>query len=219
MTYFLISLTNKCNKSCDYCVVKQWRNNPDFPDKITAGDLILFLGKELQAGDVAELTGGEPTLFPDLTVLLDWLKKHGAKAIIRTNGLNLGGWRRCYDNLIVVLARHDSDEDYMGKRKKHLLPQDLVLDGIPEHVKQKEQGKPVFVNDETSPLTSHPFAKAFFITPDGKIKFMPCCNEDLGTVWDCKPRKYHCCGNCPYMLGAWNLASRIGNCKTFREGA
>jgi hypothetical protein len=220
VTYFLISLTNKCNKKCSYCVVEQWLNKPDFPDKITASDLILFLEKEFQPSDVVELTGGEPTLFPGLIMLLDWLKEHEAKVIIRTNGLNLGGWRRCYDNLVIVLARHDSDEDYMSKRKEYLLPHDLVLDGIPEHIKQKEQDKPIFVNDETSPLTSYPFTKAFFITNDGKIKFMPCCSEDLGTVWDYKPRKYHCCDNCPYMLGAWNLASRIRNGKTFKaEGA
>jgi Molybdenum cofactor biosynthesis enzyme len=206
MTYFLISLTNKCNKQCDYCVVKQWLNNPDFPDKATAKDFISFLEKEFNPGDVVELTGGEPTLFPDLTVLLDWLKEHEAKAIIRTNGLNLGDWRRCYDNLVAVLAKHDSSDGYIAERKKYLLPQDLVLDGIPEHIKQKEQNKPIFMTDETSPLASHPFTKAFFITNDGKVKFMPCVDRDMGTVWDFKPENWHCCGNCPYMLGAWNLA-------------
>jgi len=209
MTYFLISLTNRCNKSCDYCVVKQWVNNPDFPDKATAEDFIMFLGKELQSGDVVELTGGEPTLFPDLTMLLDWLKEHKAKVIIRTNGLNLGGWRKCYGNLVVVLARHDSDEDYMAARKKHLLPQDLVLDGIPEHIKQKEPFKPVFVTDKTSPLDSYPFTKARFVSADGKVKFMACCSEDLGTVWDYKPREYQMCDKCTHFLGAWNLVQRI----------
>jgi organic radical activating enzyme len=191
-------------------VVKQWRNNPDFPDKIAAEDLMAFLGKELQTGDVVELTGGEPTLFRNFNMLLDWLKEHGAKIIIRTNGLNLGEWRMNYDNLVVVLARHDSDEDYMGKRKEHLLPCDLVLNGIPENIKQKEQDKPIFVNDDASPLRSHPFNKALFIVPDGKIKFMPCCQEDMGTIWNYKPRNYHCCDNCSYMLGAWNLVQRIG---------
>ena len=207
--YFLISLTNKCNKSCDYCVVEPWRNNPEYPDKITAADLIAFLEKELQPGDVVELTGGEPTLFPDLAMLLDWLKEHGAKVIVRTNGLRLGEWRKSYANLVVVLARHDSGDGYMAERKEHLLLHDLVLDGIPDDIRQREQDKPIFRNNEISPLDSYPFKKAFFIVPDGKIKYMPCCREDMGTVWDYKPRDYFCCRECPYMLGAWNLAQRI----------
>jgi len=210
MTYFLLSLTNKCNKHCGYCVVKRWRNNPDFPDKAAAEDFMSFLEKELQSDDVAELTGGEPTLFPGLETLLDWLKERGAKVIIRTNGLRLGEWRKNYGNLVVVLAKHDSGEDYMADRMKHLLPCDSVVREIPENKKQQQQDKPIFINDSENPLTSHPFAKAFFITNDGKIRFMPCCEEDMGTVWDFKPRNYHCCQRCPYMLGAWNLIFRLG---------
>lgn len=189
-------------------MVKSWRNNPDFPDKITAEDLIVFLEKESQLDDVVELTGGEPTMFPGLAMLLAWLRERRVTVILRTNGLCLGNWRHNYDNLVVVLARHDSDENYMNERKQYLLPYDLVLDGIPDNIKQKEQNKPIFVNDDASPLSSYPFKKAFFIVPDGKVKFMPCCKEDLGTIWDYKPRAYHCCEECPYMLGAWNLAER-----------
>jgi hypothetical protein len=180
-----------------------------FPDKATAEDFISFLEKEFQHGDVVELTGGEPTLFHGLNMLLDWLKKHGAKVIIRTNGLHLGEWRKNYDNLVAVLARHDSDEDYMSERKKYLLPCDLVLDGIPESIKQKEPFKSIFVADETSPLTSYPFKKARFVSADGKVRFMACCPEDLGTVWDYKPRAYQMCDKCSHMLGAWNLIQRI----------
>jgi len=210
MTYFLLSLTNKCNKHCGYCVVKRWRNNPDFPDKAAAEDFISFLEKEFERGDAVELTGGEPTLFPGLETLLDWLREHGARAILRTNGLHLGEWRKNYGNLIVVLAKHNSGEDYMSERKKHLLPCDHVMESIPENIRQEEDYKPVFVNDESSPLASQRFGKAFFITNDGKIRFMPCCEEDMGTVWDCKIRNYHCCDVCPYMLGAWNLINQRG---------
>jgi MoaA/NifB/PqqE/SkfB family radical SAM enzyme len=192
-------------------VVAQWRNNPEFPDRLTVNGLAGFLEKKLQPGDVVELTGGEPTLFYGLAELLGWLRDSKAKVILRTNGSRLGEWRKDFGNLVIVLARHDSSEDYIGKRKKHLLAHDLVLDGIPDNIKQKEQGKPIFVNDELSPLNSYPFKKAFFIMPDGKVKFMPCCKEDLGTIWNCKPRKYHLCEKCPYMLGAWNLVNRIGN--------
>jgi MoaA/NifB/PqqE/SkfB family radical SAM enzyme len=209
MTYFLISLTNLCDKACPYCVVARWRNNPGFPDRLTIDGLLNFFEKELHGGDVVELTGGEPTLFYGLEELLGWLRDSKAKVILRTNGSRLGEWRKDFGNLVIVLARHDSGEEYMEERRRHLLPQDLALEGIPEHIRQKEDCKPVFVNDDASPLESHPFKKAFFVTADGKARFMPCCKEDLGTIWDCKPRKYHMCEKCPYMLGAWNLANRL----------
>jgi len=209
MTYFLLSITNTCNKNCSYCVVKPWLNNPEYPDKATADDFIMFLEKEMRTGDVVELTGGEPTLFNGLIVLLEWLKEHGAKVVMRTNGALLGEWRAGYPNMVVVLARHDSDNSYMASRIRCLLPQDLVLDGIPEHIKQKEQDKPVFVNDEVSSLRTHPFTKMFHITNDGKVRFMSCSKEDMGTIWDYRPRLYHCCQECPFALGAWNLMVRL----------
>jgi organic radical activating enzyme len=189
----------------------EWRNKPrEFPDKVNAGDLINWLNDKLNKDDVVKVTGGEPTMFPELLNLLDFLKAYKAKVILETNGINLGEWRRQYDNLVVVLARHDSGEDYMDERRKHLLPQDLIIEGIPEHIRQKEgEAAPHFVNDDVSPLSSHPFKKAFFVTNDGKVRFMPCCKEDMGTVWDYKPVNYHCCQECPYMLGAWNLANRL----------
>jgi len=209
MNYFLLSITNTCNKSCAYCVVKPWLNNPEYPDKATEEDFIAFLETQMQAGDVVELTGGEPTMFPGLIELLEWLKEHGAKVIMRTNGALLDEWRASYHNMVVVLARHDSDNSYMASRIRCLLPQDIVLAGIPEHVKQKQQDKPIFVNDATSPLKAHQFEKMFFITNDGKVRFMACCKEEMGTIWDYRPRKYHSCKECPFALGAWNLAARI----------
>jgi len=212
MTYFLLSVTNTCNKACDYCAVKPWLNNPQYPDKATAQDFIRFLERTMQPGDVAEITGGEPTLFPGLREILDFLRKANAKAILRTNGAMLGEWRKDYANMIAVLARHGSDDGYMSERKKCLLPHDLVLDGIPEHIKQKERDKPIFVNDETSPQASHPFKSAFFITNDGNIRFMPCMGVSMGNIIDgFKLEKWDCAtmGECPYMLGAWNLILKI----------
>jgi len=216
MTYFLLSITNTCNKACTYCVVKPWLNNPEYPDKATAEDFIGFLEKETQAGDVVEITGGEPTMFPRVLEILEWLREHEAKVILRTNGLFLNHWRVNYPNMIVVLARHDSGEEYWAKRRGFLLPYDLAIDSIPDNIKQDVKGKPKFVNDEISTLSTYPFNRFFHITNDGKVRFMSCCKEDMGTIWEYKPREYMCCPNCNFALGAWNLASRIdshGNLK------
>jgi len=211
MTYFLLSVTNTCNKSCDYCVVKPWLNNTKYPDKINAAHIIRFLGGQMEPGDIAEITGGEPTLWPDLFTLLDWLKDHGAKVILRTNGINLGAWREIYDNMVVVLARHDSDGAYMAARQKYLMPCDLAKGSMPEEQKQKEFAKPVFKCDEESPLGTHGINRAFHITNDGNIRFMPCMNVSMGnliTGWKLEEWECFTMNNCPYMLGAWNLVER-----------
>jgi len=209
MTYFLLSITNTCNKSCDYCVVRPWLNNPEYPDKITAADIMDFLEKEMRPGDIVELTGGEPTLFPDLLLLLEWLKERNAKVIMRTNGFRLDSWRKEFPNMVVALTRHNNDSAYMEERKRHLLPWDRIIDKIPDDEMQKEQDRPVFKKSKDNPLTAHPFKRMFFITNDGKIRFMSCCKEDMSTVWDYKPREYCCCPDCPFALLAWNLAARI----------
>lgn len=211
MTYFLISLTNKCNKSCDYCVVKQWRNNPAYPDKITAEDVIAFLAKEARAGDIVELTGGEPTLFPNLNNLLDFCKELRLKVIMRTNGLNLGEWRKEYDNLTIVFAKHDSSEEYMEKRKKHLFSQDIIEEYIDGKKVSSDSLVPEFKTNDTSPLNSHGITKPFFITADGNVRFMPCVEQSWGNIIGLQyKREEHYCldmQTCPYMLGAWNLQS------------
>jgi len=168
-----------------------------------------FLEREMRYGDVVELTGGEPTLFPNLLELLNWLKEHGAKVILRTNGFLLDYWRVNYLNMIVVLSRHDSSEEYISNRKKYLLPHDRFIDKLPENKMQKENNKPIFINDADDPLTSHPFTRALFITADGNVRFMPCTERSMGTIWDFNAENWHCCANCPYMLGAWNLVSKI----------
>lgn len=214
MTYFLLSITNACNKSCNYCVVKPWLNNPEYPDKITAEDVINFLEKEMRPGDIAELTGGEPTMFPSLLLLLEWLKERGAKVIMRTNGFRLDSWRKDFSNMVVVLARHDSDGAYMAERRKHLLTQDVVFDKIPEGAEQKEQNKPVHIKSELYPLETHGIKRAFFATNDGNIRFMPCVNASMGNIaTGCSLEEWTCVNfaKCPYMLGAWNLAARVQN--------
>jgi len=213
--YFLISLTNKCNKACDYCIVKQWRNNPEFPDKVKCSDLIVFLSDKINSGDVVELTGGEPTLFDDLTVLLDFLKEKETYVIIRTNGCKLSEWRKNYENMIVILAKHDSTAEFIEKQKEHLLAWDRIIDGIPEELKQGHSWEtPKFLprkadENDREPTAEHPFGNAFFITADGRIRFMSCCNLFQGDIWDYKPLKFLMCSKCPFMLGAWDLIRHI----------
>jgi organic radical activating enzyme len=215
MKYILLSLTNSCNKSCDYCVMKKWRNNPNFLDKITIPELIEFFETKvpIDPGDVVEITGGEPTLIPELPILLDYLQDSMAKVILRTNGFRLGHWREMYDNLIVVLSRHDSDSAYIERLKPLLKPWDIIQtgDGTDKKVYQDPNSwVPIF----QSHGVRHEFANAYTISNDGTVCFMYCDRSHLsecGTIWDFHDHHpFHICDSCPYFLGAWELASWIG---------
>jgi organic radical activating enzyme len=215
MTYFLLNLSNKCNKACSYCVNKEWLNNPNFPDMMTSSDFINFLEKEMNEGDTVELTGGEPTLFPNLLELLDFLKAKKAKVIMRTNGYKLGQWRKTYLNMIVVLAKHNTADEPFNAMKNYLLEMDIVELGKEERKKQDPNSQvPKFATDEVSSVDWHGYERSLFVTPDGKIRPMPCFPESSGNAIKLAYRlnEFICLNGakCPYMLGAWNLVSRLG---------
>jgi len=210
--HFLLSITNACNKSCNYCVMKKWINNPEYPDKATIDDFIVFLNQAILPGDTAEVTGGEPTLHSDLLILLDYLKERNVKTILRTNGIKLGEWRKKYPNMIVVLAKHDSSDEYMEKRKSYLLPHDVVLDSISEEQKQKKENIPEFICKEDT-FKIHPYDSQFFVTNDGKVRFSPCSEIYAGNIhtreYNYTPLICKDIEKCSFLLGAWNLAARI----------
>ncbi len=212
MKHFILSITLKCNKACGYCVCKRWLNNPEYPDIATIDDFIAFLSQALQPNDTAEITGGEPTLVPDLLALLDFLKERNTKTILRTNGLNLGEWRKNYPNMIAVLARHDSPDEYMEKRKSYLLPHDVIQDNISEEQKQKEADKPVFIYKEDT-LKTHPYDSQFFISNDGKVRYNSCTEISGGNIhtreYKQVPMTCKDLATCSVLLGAWNLAARV----------
>jgi len=86
MNLIQISLTNRCNRSCDYCPIKPWRNNPAYPNKLTNEKLFLLLEKLNPKEWAIELTGGEPALYLELDELLGWLQAKGFHGLIKTNG-------------------------------------------------------------------------------------------------------------------------------------
>jgi len=86
MNLIQISLTNRCNLSCNYCPIKQWRNNPAYPNLLTNKRLFLLLERLNPEEWAVELTGGEPALYAELDELLDWLQAKGFRGLVKTNG-------------------------------------------------------------------------------------------------------------------------------------
>jgi molybdenum cofactor biosynthesis enzyme MoaA len=114
ITYYSINITNKCNKACPYCVNKDYVNKAEYPDIMGFADLRNWLEKEIRENDIVEIAGtGEPTLCNWLPELLDYLKQKKTRVILKTNGFNLGEWRLPLDNLLVIMAKHDSSDDFI----------------------------------------------------------------------------------------------------------
>lgn len=207
VAYFSINVTNKCNKACPYCVNKDYVNKIEYPDIIKFDDLKNWLEKEIKEDDIVEIAGtGEPTLCEWLPNLLQYLEAKKAWAILKTNGLKLGEWRRTLERLLVVLAKHDSSDEYILEQCKYLLPNDIICTVIAKEAMQNDTE----VSSKILKLFSndmHNIQRVFFITPDGKIRFMPCNNYVLGTVWDCRGGTYSCVDihKCPFLVNAYNF--------------
>lgn len=87
MNFLQISLTNRCNFNCWHCPMGKWHNSepPRWP--LCNAELIPWMDKYVQPDQwVVELTGGEPSLYPEIDELLHWLSEHGYKTLVKTNG-------------------------------------------------------------------------------------------------------------------------------------
>jgi len=206
MTYVSLNITNRCNKACSYCINKDYINNEKYPDIMKWEDLRKWLDT-LPDETIIEIPGtGEPTCCEWLPDLLDYLDKRNILSVLRTNGFGIGEWRRKFKKCLVILSRHDSSEEYVSEKRKHLLDLDIVIGKIKEDKIQKNVHSE-FVNDELSPHISHGITSTYFITPDGKIRFMPCKPFENGTVWNPGNDDAHCLMEviCPFLLGIWNM--------------
>ena len=93
-----ISLTDRCNLRCLYCMPDEGLDFADRADVLSADDLLAVASVARDAGVTHfKLTGGEPTLRPDLPEIVRRLRELGPAAgpdaveiSMTTNGLRLG---------------------------------------------------------------------------------------------------------------------------------
>ncbi|KAM6355200.1 molybdenum cofactor biosynthesis protein 1 isoform 4-T7 [Podargus strigoides] len=90
--YLRISLTEKCNLRCQYCMPEEGVQLTPKSELLTAQEIITLARLFVKAGvDKIRLTGGEPLIRPDVVDIVGQLYKlEGLKTIaVTTNGINL----------------------------------------------------------------------------------------------------------------------------------
>ncbi|MFX0113091.1 MAG: radical SAM protein [Candidatus Hodarchaeota archaeon] len=87
----ILEITSKCNMNCPICFAETGsRSEGHHLSLRTIRSMIDTLLQSEGPAEIIQLSGGEPTLHPDLLTILHRLKKFGIKKIlINTNGRNL----------------------------------------------------------------------------------------------------------------------------------
>ena len=91
--YLRVSVTDRCNLKCIYCMPKEGARNNE-PSALLTADEILRVVRAAQRQGVRKvrLTGGEPLLRPDIVPLVASLKQAGIRDLsLTTNGMLLPG--------------------------------------------------------------------------------------------------------------------------------
>lgn len=78
-----VNLGNVCNQSCKHCHVKANPDGTNVMDEARVEDIMLFLTNN--PGLTLDLTGGEPSMHPQIERLIDFSKPITKKIIVRTN--------------------------------------------------------------------------------------------------------------------------------------
>lgn len=85
-----VSLTDKCNFACTYCVTQDFKNSVESErlENISLIKSIIQLNDVLEL-DAIRITGGEPTLYKGLVELVEEISKLGMPIKLTTNGFLL----------------------------------------------------------------------------------------------------------------------------------
>jgi len=179
-----MSITNKCDRSCDYCPIATWRNSkiPEFGNFLTLQDCMEVINQTNPTH--VEVTGGEPTLVPWLDELLDFLESKGIIYLVKSNG-----YKKCRNQ---ITAWHDSIENPPANFDKILI---IRKNGWEDKEKYCiEHNIPCGVigfNDIRIYNISEPRVQTLFLCPNGKIKSCAAAGQlsDMDNPWEKKKCK------------------------------
>lgn len=126
--YFRISITDKCNLKCYFCH-KEGQDTSVPATLLDANDFVWASEMAIKVGfKKFKLTGGEPTLRKDLSLIIKGIKEKGAEDVsMITNGLRLDKCSQAlFDagldrlNVSIYSFRKDVFKDYCKGREKDI---------------------------------------------------------------------------------------------------
>ena len=165
MNFLQISLTNRCNFHCWHCPMGQWRNSDEPRWPLDNATLIPWIENNVRPDMwVVELTGGEPSIYPEIKELMRWLDSHGYRVLVKTNG---SGDLEHLPNTTIVAAYHRLEEP----------PQNYDIYLIVDKIEREEKEAYCIANDipykviwyekENPDGATHGFDLCAFINPAG----------------------------------------------------
>jgi cyclic pyranopterin phosphate synthase len=131
--YLRISLTDKCNMRCVYCMTEDMLFRPN-DELMSADEIIRLVNIFARLGtDKIRLTGGEPTVHPDLIEVVRGIRDTGITRIsMTTNGLRLADLAQPLKE--AGLERVNVSVDTLNSEKFHRITRwghlDQVMRGI-----------------------------------------------------------------------------------------
>ncbi|MBN2406160.1 MAG: radical SAM protein [Elusimicrobia bacterium] len=140
----LFSIGEQCNMNCRFCFYR-FLGERKFKKVREAEAEILRLMEGYACSDI-DITGGEPTVYPELMEILEFCSRAGLKPSIVTNGQRLADIGYCkrlkkagIEDVLLSLHGTRSSHDYMSNNpsafsKIELAVDNLVTTGIPFRV-------------------------------------------------------------------------------------
>ena len=145
--YLRISLTDRCNMRCVYCMPEEMSFSPR-DELLTAEEILTVARAARDLGfDKIRLTGGEPTVRPELSDIVRGISALGFRAIsMTTNGLRLRELARPLKE--AGLERVNVSVDTLDAVKFHRITRWGKLEAVLEGIRAAEEARlvPIKIN-------------------------------------------------------------------------
>lgn len=134
-TYLRISLTDRCNLRCFYCMPEEGIELMDKPSIMSLEEIVEISRTFVDLGvDTIRLTGGEPLIRKNLGFLVEELAKLGVTLKITTNGIVLDKYLDLFQR--IGLRKINISLDTLEKSKSVFITKRDYFDRIMENIRK-----------------------------------------------------------------------------------